>query len=162
VSNLPILRESADTVRLFSPATGEELDLATAALQQIAEVRCLIRDHEEDLRLAKRMLDAEILARMDRQAKWSWSADGFALSAPSPAPVTEYDAGRLRDRLDELAYNGVLERGAVDAAVELVVSYKPHPAGIKALAKLGGVVEETIAGCSTSSKRQRRVSVRRT
>jgi len=161
VSRLPVLRESADRVRLFSPTTGAELDLGDAGTNELAAMRAYIRDLEEDLRLAKQALDAEVLRRMDQAAKWSWSGDGWKLMAPSPAPATEYDAAQLRARLDELAAEGVLDASAVDAAVEKVTTLKVRAAGVKALAKLGGAVAQAVADCSRQVEKPRRVTVSR-
>jgi hypothetical protein len=161
VSSLPVFRETADTVRLFDPATGEELQLATAPTDQLAEMRAYIRDLEEDLRLAKQALDGEVLKRMDQRAMWSWAGNGYTLKAPSPAPVVEFDAEQLRGRLEELVAEGLLSMAAVDAAVEVVTSFKARVAGINALRKLGGTVAEAVAECATEVDKPRRVSLGR-
>jgi len=161
MSGLPVLRETADTVRLFLPSTGEELQLASAPTDQLAEMRAYIRDLEEDLRLAKQALDAEVIARFDREAVWSWRGNGYTLKAPSPMPQIEFDAEQLRGRLEELVAEGLLSMAAVDAAVEVVTSFKPRVAGINALRKLGGAVAEAVAECSTEVDRPRRVSLGR-
>ncbi len=161
MSSLPILRETADTVRLFSPSTGAELDLAAAATDELAEMRAYIRDLEEDLKLAKQALDAEFTGRCDREARWSWAGNGYTLSVPSPAPAVEYDGEHLRTRLGALAAQGVITWAAVDEAVAEVVTYKPRVAGINRLRKLGGAVAEAIDACATQVERARRVTLGR-
>jgi hypothetical protein len=158
---LPVLRESADRVRLFSPSTGEEVIPADAATNTLAEVRDAIRTVEEDLRLAKQTIDAELIGRMDSAAKWSVSVGGFKLSAPSPAPSVEYDAQALRGRLEELVADGLLSMQAVDAAVEVVTTFKVRAAGVNALRKLGGLVAEAVQDCSQTVDKPRRVTVSR-
>lgn len=160
-ARLPVVRERADELRLFDPHTGEEVELATATTDRLAALRCYILDLERDLLAqAKRDIDGELLARMDRAARWSVNANGYLVSAPSPAPSTEYDAEELRGRLDELVADGVLDLAAADAAVEVIISFKAKAAGIKALAKLGGPVAEAIDECSRSVDKVRRVSVK--
>jgi hypothetical protein len=161
MSRLPVLREAADHVRLFDPATGEELELASAPTDQLAEMRAYIRDLEEDLKLAKQALDGEVIRRMDLECRWSWSGNGYTLKAPSPAPGIEFDAAQLRGRLEELVAEGLLSMAAVDAAVEVVTEFKPKVAGINALKKLGGAVAEAIAECATEVEKPRRVSLGR-
>lgn len=161
MNRLPVLRENADRVRLFSPATGEELDLPTAPTDQLAEMRAYIRDLEEDLKLAKQALDAEVIDRMDREARWSWNGKGYRLSAPSPAPVTTYDAEELYERLSVLAAKGVISWEALGEAVARVWDYKPRVAGINRLRKLGGEVAEAIDACATEVERVRRVTLGR-
>lgn len=157
-----VLRENADRVRLFDPATGEELDLPTVTTDQLAEMRAYIRDLEEDLRLAKQALDAEVIDRMDKAAHWTWNGKGYRLSAPSPAPVTKYDAPELYERLSVLAAKGVISWEALGEAVARVWDYKPRVAGINRLRKLGGEVAEAIDACATEVDRPRRVTLGRT
>jgi hypothetical protein len=160
VTNLPILASDAGT-SIVDPRTGEAVLIHDATLDQLAACREWIRDLEHTTREAKGLIDAEVVRRFDATAKWSATVAGFKLSAPSPAPAVEYDAQELRGRLEELVADGVLSMDAVDAAVEVSVSFKPRVAGIKALEKLGGIVAEAIADCSTAVQRSRRVSVTR-
>lgn len=158
--SLPILRESADEVRLFDPASGAEISLPDAPTATLAELRDIIRRTEEDQRLAKQAIDAELLARMDRGAKWTLREGGFVLSAPSPSPVEEFDGHALRADLEDAAERGLISTEAVDAAVEMIVDYKPRAAGISALRKLGGEIADIISRHATTSERQRRVKVK--
>lgn len=159
--SLPILRESADEVRLFDPASGAEISLPDAPTRTLAELRDLIRTAEEDQRLAKQAIDAELLARMDRSAKWTLREEGYLLSAPSPSPTEAFDGHALRAGLEDAADRGLISTDAVDAAVEMIVDYKPRVAGINALRKLGGEIADIIGRHATTSERSRRVTVKR-
>lgn len=160
--SLPILRESADEVRLFDPASGEELDLGLVSDATLANLRDMIRDAEEEQRLAKHKIDAEVLSRMDRQARWTLRVEGYELTAPSPAPKTEYpDAAALHAALMDFVDSGDLTVEAVDAAVEQVLTYKPRKAGIEALRKRGGRIAEVIAAHEQQVEPARRVTIKR-
>lgn len=161
MSALPILRETADTVRLFDPADGSELILADTDTATLAELRDLIRETEEDQRLAKQALDAELISRMDRAATWTLNEGGFKITAPSPAPQDDYDAQALRVDLEDARDRGLITDEAVDNAVQLIIDYKARAGGIKALLKLGGEVAEIVERHHTLVERTRRVSVKR-
>lgn len=118
------------------PDTGEVIDLATATAEQLGDVKTAIRALEDRARHAKRLLDEHILAMMDRQAKWTLHAGSYKLTGQSPAPKTEIpDPAALKAALSELVDQGVLDAGAVDTAVETVITYKPSVRGLNALRK---------------------------
>ena len=105
--DLPVLRDKR-TPYGCSTRTGEEVILPDATTDKLAELRDWIRSTEEDLRIAKRALDAEMIGRMDKEATWSTTVGGYKISAPSPAPSTEYDAVDLRHGLEELQEEGLI------------------------------------------------------
>ncbi|CAA9323630.1 MAG: hypothetical protein AVDCRST_MAG68-2108 [uncultured Gemmatimonadetes bacterium] len=157
MSALPILRETADTVRLFDPATGEELVLADAPLETLAEVRELIRADEENQRLAKQALDAELHARMDRENTLTLHVDGFDITG-KPAEVAEWSVEELRVELERLVTDGVLSEEAARKALRPVVVLKPQAGELK---KLAGRFE-TVAACRRMVPVARRATVKRT
>lgn len=162
MSGLPILRETADDVRLFDPASGEELDLASCSDETLAGLRDLIRDAEEEQRIAKRKIDAAILHRMDFQRKWTLHAAGWTLTAPSPEQVLEIDdAAALHADLMGLVDAGMLAVDAVNDAVEQVVTFKPRKRGLAALRRGGGEAAEIVAAHEVRVDPVRRVSVKR-
>jgi len=158
---LPILRENADFVRLFDPQTGAELDLSLCSDATLANLRDMIRDAEDEQRQAKRQIDGEVLARMDRNASWTLKVPGFELSAPSPAEKSEFDAPALHADLMAFVDDGLLSVEAVDAAVEQVLTYKPRVRGIEALRKRGGAIAEVIAKHEQKIEPTRRVTIKR-
>ena len=161
-ANLPILRENADLVRLFDPATGEEIDLSLCSDATLANLRDMIRDAEDEQRLAKRQIDGAILDRMDHRKKWTLHADGYTLTASSPEPVVEIpDAAALHGELMELVDTGELAVEAVNDAVEQVVTYKPRKRGLQAIKKGGGLAAEIIERHEARVPPTRRVSVKR-
>lgn len=152
---LPILRETADSVRIFEPGTGAEIDLQAAPLEQLADWRHAMRSYEEDAKLAKQAVDREIVARMDRAALWTQREGRYVVTAPSPAPAVEYDADALRDALIEHG----LDQDAVDRAVVPVVTFKVSKRGLDALRKLPGLAD-VIDEHATEIEKPRRVSVK--
>lgn len=159
--SLPILREHADTVRLFDPATGDELDLSLCSDATLANLRDMIRDAEEEQRIAKHQIDGEVLARMDREGVYTIRVEGFEITAPSPAQRSEFDGAALHAALMAFVDTGELTVGAVDRAVEQVLTFKPKKAGIEALRKLGGEIADTIATHEAKTDPVRRVTVKR-
>lgn len=141
--------------------TGEVLIVAESSTEQLGEARNAILDLEGRLRDHKATLDVEIVARMDADACWTLRAGEWKLSAPSPAAKTEWDAVALREALLALVDDGTITAGAVDAAVEPVVSYRARAKGIGALRKLGGRVAGIVAAHETLVDPVRRVTVRR-
>jgi hypothetical protein len=147
-------------IEVWNPTTGELLDL-TAPTDDLGRFLADVRELEELMRESKRFVSQELLARMDKQAKWTFHSSGLKLSGDSPAPVEEWNGAELRTALLELVDAGVIAIEAVDAAVETVVSYHPKKAGINQLRKLGGAVAETIDGLARQTERTRRVTVSR-
>ena len=146
---------------VIHPATGEKLEL-DAPDDQLALALDSIRTLEGQLRDVKSALGAELLQRMDQQAAWTMHVPGVGkVTAPSPKPTIEYDGPALREALLELADQGLITQGAVDAAVETVVTYEPRARGITALLRLGGSVEAVVASFGTETQRTRYVSVKR-
>ena len=145
-------------LRLVSPATGEVLDL-DAPTGDLGRLLSDIRDAEFQLREMKRAASREILARMDKQAAWTLRTEGVTLTGQSPKPAEEWDGPELREALLAFVDRGLLSIEAVDNAVNTVVTYKPRKAGIQALRKLGGEVEEAIDSLAHYDERDRYVKV---
>jgi hypothetical protein len=143
---------------LVNPQTGEALDL-TAPTEDLASWFAAVRELELQIRERKQRVTSELLRRMDRGAAWTVRVGQFKLTAPSPAPVEEWDGVELRAALLELVDDGTLDIAAVDAAVETVITYKPRKAGITALRKLGGRVAETVNGLAREAEKARYVKV---
>lgn len=143
---------------IVNPATGEVLNL-DAPTTDLARYLADMRDIEARWRDIKSVVTGELLRRMDATASWTLHLDGLTVKGASPQPVEEYDAAALRDALLELVDDGTLDIAAVDRALALVVSVKPHAAGIKALRKLGGKVAETVDAHARTVERRRYISV---
>lgn len=140
------------------PLTGEAIELA-AETDTLAQWVDQLRELERQAKEARDMIGLELLRRMDAKASWTLRAGDFKITAPSPAPKTEWDVDQLRATLADLRDQG-LDEDAIDAALEVVVTYKPRTAGLNALRKLGGEVAERIAACGTEVEPARRVSVK--
>lgn len=146
---------------LIERNTGEVVPLTAATTAHIAEIRDYVRDLESQLREAKHLLDAEVVKRMDLACSWTLRDGPWVLTAPATDTVEVYDGHALRTDLEGLVGDGLIAQEAVDAAVEVLVEYKPRVAGIKALLKRGGAVAEIVDAHRTTAQRDRRVSVKR-
>lgn len=142
------------------PTTGEALDLR-ADDDQLARWFDEIRDLERQLAEVRSEVGRELTARCDQRAKWSFQAGDLKVSVPSPAPTVEWSVDALKATLADLLSDGRIGEDAADAALELVVTYKPRVAGLNALCKLGEDVAERIEACGTSVDKPRRVTVKR-
>jgi hypothetical protein len=143
------------------PVTGEvlALDAPTAdlarALDELKELTSRIREVRE-------RIDEELLRRMDHKASWTVrTGDGIKITAPSPAPKVEWDGPELSVVLAELRGLNLIDYEAIQAALEVVVTYKPKAAGLNALLKLGGEVERRLRACRSEVEPTRRVTVKR-
>lgn len=141
------------------PATGEALDL-NASTGDLARWADNLRELERQAKEVRDAISEELLHRMDRAAKWTLREDGFEIKGASPAPTIEWDVDQLRGALRELLNDGLIDEDAHDAALQVVVQYKPRTAGLNALRKLGGDIAERIAACGTDVEKPRRVSVK--
>lgn len=145
---------------LVDPRTGEMLPL-DADTGTLAGWVDQLADLERHAREVRARIGEELLHRLDRSAKWTHHLDGFTVTAPSPAPVVEWDAVALRATLRDLEDEGVIDEEAVQAALEVVITYKARTAGLNALRKLGSDVAERIAACGHEVERRRTVKVKR-
>ena len=146
---------------VIHPATGEKLEL-DAPDGALAAALDGLRTLEGNLRDVKSAIGGELISRMDASAAWTRHIPGVGkITAPSPKPTIEYDGPALREALLELADQGLITQGAVDAAVETVVTYEPRARGITALLRLGGSVAAVVAAFGTETQRTRYVSVKR-
>lgn len=160
--SLPILREHADEVRIFDPRSGEEIVLADADSETLAFLRDAIRAAEEDQRLAKQQIDAEVIGRMDFHRKWTMHAGEYTMTAPSSDPVVEIpDPAALHSELMAFVDAGEVSIEAIDAAVEQVITFKARKRGLDALRKGGGEIAEVIAKHEKQVMPPRRVTVKK-
>ena len=118
-----------------------------------------MRELERQAKEIRDTLGEELVRRMDAKAKWTLNLDGYKVSAPSPAPKVEWDVTALRSTLAALRDQGI-DEDALDAAMDVVVTYKPRTAGLNALKKLGGLVAEQIEACAVEVEPVRRVTVK--
>lgn len=153
-----IVRYERPAAPVMNPATGELVDLADPT-DVLARQRADIREVESQLQEFKRLLDREIIDRMDADATWTLRVDGLKVEAPSPAPAEVFDAESLWNGLHSIARDVGLTEDAIHKAVTEERSYKVSKRGITALRKLGGEVARVIDRCSSYEQRDRRVRV---
>lgn len=150
----------AQSMTVVSPRTGEIITLS-GTTEDLGAYLADVREHESLLKEAKRLVQRELVARMDRQAKWTIHAGGLKLSAPSPKPSEVWDGAELRAQLLALVDDDTLAIEAVDAAVEVIVDHKVHKAGVNALRSLGGPAREIVDALAEEPEKERYVSVTR-
>lgn len=110
----------APDARGFLQAAGIT-DLAAAEVEQLAQ----FIDNTDHLRRiaaeAKSEAGDELIARMDRNGRWTLRTPRFAIKSSSPqAGTIGYDVDRLHDALIALAAAGVISREGSWAALEPV------------------------------------------
>lgn len=133
------------TIQLVQAATGELVgvadassllsaagiaDITIAPVDQLAEFMHATDRLREIATEAKGKAGSELVARMDRDGKWTMHTEHFEIRSASPeAGTLGYDIERLRETLAMLVANGVISHAGSFAALEVVhptvaVSYK--------------------------------------
>lgn len=138
-------------VQFANPLTGEVLTLGSPDAD-LAGYLADLREYESVLKEHKSMVNRELLARMDRSAKWTIHAGSLKLTAPSPDPGEEWDGAGLYTALCDLADQDLISTEAVNAAVEIQHVYKVKKAGVNALRKLPGVGQLVDRFCEPAEK----------
>jgi hypothetical protein len=128
------------------PHTGEQVDLAAIPPEGIAQILDEIKEVESRLREFKGEVAAVVIPEFDRQRKWTVDAGPYKLSAPSDASEEVFDVDALSFALTQLVDDGVISSDAMDAACELVQTWKVKKAGLNALRK-SPKLAEVIDGC---------------
>lgn len=134
---LPAPALTTPTGQVIVPEGGEVVDPATASHVTLGDLMRNIRDRSDQLAAAKKLLVAEVLARMDRNAAWTMHAGkGVKLTAPSPRGEA-HKGDNLHANLKPLVDAGVITQEAMDAAVREETEWKPMKGGIKKLLAAG-------------------------
>lgn len=157
--------EVVETGMAVVPYTGEALALPEMTEEQLAVVLDAARQFERmQMRDFKKVVQAEILGRMDRRAAsgedgaWTIHAEGgWTLQGDSP-DRTEYPVDELRKALEKLAAAGLIERAAIGNVI-VPERYKVAKRKLDQLLKMGGVVKDTIEAVKQPVTRDRAVRV---
>jgi hypothetical protein len=161
MSSTDLTPHASDMPAVVDPVTGEALVLADVPTDSLALFLSNAREIDSTLREQKKAVGREILARMDKEAKWSAALGDWNVKGDGPTKPTEYDAEQLYEALGEFVDAGVITEAAREDAVERTYAYKAKHRGIQALTKLGGGVAEVIRAHSREVEKDRRVSVSR-
>lgn len=139
-------QEATSTALVLHPATGEVIDLATATTEDLAAGVAQVDKLRRELTDFESALGGELLARLDRGAKWTLRAGDpkgevqWEVKAPSPtAGTVSYDPRVLERELASLIEAGVVSEEAAGAAVArtlTVVVRVPFAVNLDELAKL--------------------------
>lgn len=159
VAPLPVAY-AGDQIQVVDTATGALVDLEAATDVVLVRALDAIVEHQRETTAWRRLVEGEVLRRMDYAAHWTIRAGGLELTKQG-GPVVEYDAAALRTELETLVEAGRFGMDALEAAVAIVLTYKPKAAGLKALAKLGPDVADVIARNSRTVEKPRSVRVAR-
>ncbi len=112
--------------------TGELVSLEGATLEHLAELRAQRGILVGEANAENKLIDAEIVARLDLDATRSATAGRFRIKVPAPT-VRETDELGLRAALLEASADGLISPDAIDRAVEIVEVPRARRAGITAL-----------------------------
>lgn len=154
------MTELVPATHFANPVTGEVLSLDSPT-EDLGAYLADIRDLESRIREEKAIVNRELLARLDKQRKWTLPlGNGLKISAPSDEPGEEWDGAQLHEALCDLADDEVITTDAINAAVEIVVEYKVRKAGLNALRK-NPRIAELIAPFCRQAERPRYVKVMR-
>lgn len=134
---------------IINPDTGELTALEDIPTPALARVLGLVQHHIDAnlaaLYEAKRVLGAEVVARMDRSGEWTVRAPGVEIKAPSPAAGSVvWSAEKLEEILDRLVEEGILDRAGKQRAITQEIVLKVDKRGIAALMKIPAVAERII------------------
>lgn len=142
------------------PATGEVLHL-TGETADLVRWLQEVRDMESQIRDVKRLVTRELIARMDRDVRYTLQIGDLDVKGDGPIPPTVYDGQQLRQALTEYVDADVITQDTLDRAVEVTQEYRPRAAGINALKRLGGGVALTIEQHGRPKENyERRISIK--
>jgi hypothetical protein len=124
--------ETTVAVEVVDRETGELVTFEAASLERLAELRAQNGQLIGQINGDNKLIDAEIVHRLDLDATRSASAGRFRIKVPAPT-VRETDELGLRAALQQLADDGRISPEAIDRAVEIIEVPKARRPGIKAL-----------------------------
>lgn len=125
------------TGEVVVPVVGEVFKPVDVDHVTLGEALRFIRENEDQLKAAKKIIVGEVLARMDHKATWTLQFGPGKLTAPSPRRDPLYVGDRLHANLKQLVADDVIDEDALTAACKKEVEYKPMKGGIKKLKALG-------------------------
>jgi hypothetical protein len=123
--NIPVVdrktgKEVADPGPLVPDfRTGEVLSLRDSSTEELAVYVDALQQLHVEMGHAERAVSEELLARLDRDANWTWRGGGFEVTAPSPeAGTTTYLADALEGELRALIERGTISELAASKACQ--------------------------------------------
>lgn len=119
------------TTEVVDRKTGEIVDIATCEFDQLATLRANMDDVKAEIADATAPVDAEILRRLDKSARWTRrvrhpeiDAD-IEITAPSPkAGDSTIDVAVLEKALADLLERDVIAAEAVDGALARTITIR--------------------------------------
>lgn len=150
---------------IIDTVSGELVPLDRVTTPQLVRLLGLVQHHIDGnlagLYSAKRMLGDEMIARMDRQAKWTVKEPGVEVKAQSPTAGTiTWNGEKLYDTLMKLTREGMIDREAALRAAWPDTIYKTDQRAIDALRKIPGVEDRIAHARIVTPVGDRKASVR--
>lgn len=99
-----------------NPATGEALSITDAPVGRLFDELYLIGEHVDRIADYRRALERELVARADRRAVRSVTADGCDYTVNAPT-TDDYDLAILKRELGPLIADGTIDREFLDALI---------------------------------------------
>ena len=133
--------EGGGALEVLDRASGELLDVRSASDERLAAFVVDAGRLRDDLAEAERVVEGELLRRLDRAACWTRRLGdprtGVQLEVKAPSPqagATEWDELALERELDGLVAAGEIDREAAAAALErkVTVTFRPRLASEQA------------------------------
>jgi hypothetical protein len=142
------------------PGSGEMFRPVEVDHVTLGEYLRRLRDLEDQIKVAKRAVMTEVLARMDHKASWTMQFGPGKMTAPSPTNEPDYVGDRLHANLEQLVADGVIGEEAALAACKEDLKWKPMKGGIKKLKALGDEkVEQALELASEPNEKPRTVRI---
>lgn len=157
--------QEAGVELVVHPHTGEIVSLNDED-EKLVALDLQLQDFAEQIKQARTLISEEFVHRLDKRRKWTRHVklDGLGaveIKSSSDAPSIAYDADQVAAVCEDLVSRDVIDDEAMAAAVEYVI---PEPrwvaktAGINALIKLSGPVEEALKACRVETPKGRRTA----
>lgn len=121
---------TTEELTIIDYVSGELIDPKTATSEALAQYVTNVQAIREDLAAAEKVVSDELVARMDRDAKWTLHVGDpkvqvWEITAPSPTAGTEvYPPDMLETELRQLVERGTITVDAADAALKRIVTVK--------------------------------------
>lgn len=141
------------------PTTGELVPLDDVA--KLADWKLSLKEHRRALTEAAQIVDAIILADMDRNASWTINRPGGSVRSTSPSKGVakdQWDGNKLYTILTDLMEEGVITDQARAAAVKITTTYEAIAKGVKALLAIPDVAEYVELARAEQPEKKRSVS----
>jgi hypothetical protein len=99
------------------PGTGEALDVKRQPTDLLSHFHDMLAERERDLRTHRRVIDDELIERMDHEGVRTFHAEDFTLEVSKPTE-REWDLALLHETLDRLVRDGIISQSKAEKCVK--------------------------------------------